>query len=231
MICQNESQWKYEIIELINSSFRLAQVDSSKTKQNMNYLQQNPIGTMADENLSTRTQCEDLSKTILMLNQMKNTFKQDYKENLKILRQTTIDEKITNFKIDFSTLLFKMEFNQPLFLNEQKYNINMLQSIYRYFLNEELPEELFIIATYHSIIEKSDDRTKKEVEQNLNKIFNELLIETQLIQKQKQISQNVFDQFNKYYKNFINKEKSKYISLRTERRRMRKKQAFQYKQP
>ncbi|CAD8055766.1 unnamed protein product [Paramecium primaurelia] len=103
-----------------------------------------------------------------------------------------------------------MEFNKPLFLqimNEQKYNIKTLQSIYK-----ELLEELFIIATYHSRIEKSYDRTKKEVEYNLNKIFNELFIEIELIQKQKQISQTVFDQLTNILKTSnIKKKRNMYL--------------------
>lgn len=56
------------MIELINSSFMLTYADSTKIKYHMEHLLSDPIGTMADENLSTKTQCEDLSKTILMLN-------------------------------------------------------------------------------------------------------------------------------------------------------------------
>lgn len=60
-------------------------------------------------------------------------------------------------------------------------------------MNEELPEELFIIATYHSRIEKSYDRAKKEVEWSLNKIFKELLVEDQIKEKYESISKIVFE--------------------------------------
>ncbi|CAD8160045.1 unnamed protein product [Paramecium octaurelia] len=280
MICQDDNQWKFEMIELINSSFMLAYAESGKVKYHMDHLLSDPIGTMADENLSSKTQCEDLSKTILMINQIKNNYKQDqfkviiqrlvieaisrttkahklFKRAIEIdlqLENETVNNikssfteeelqnindyeslkqqievKITNLQIDFNTLISKMEFNKPLFINvinEQKFNIKTLQSVYRYFLNEELPEELYIIAVYHSRIEKSYDRAKKDVEWNVNKIFNELLVQDQIKEKQYQINQAVFDLLRAKCHSLQKVKKNKNYNgqkmPRVERRRIRK---------
>lgn len=43
------------MIELINSSFMLAYAESTKIKYHMEHLLSDPIGTMADENLASKT--------------------------------------------------------------------------------------------------------------------------------------------------------------------------------
>ncbi|CAD8065742.1 unnamed protein product [Paramecium sonneborni] len=286
MICQEENQWKYEMIELINSSFILSYSQSVKAQFHLEKLLADPIGTMADENLETKTQCEDLSKTILMLNQIKNNFNQDqfkiiiqrliieaicrivrYEKLFKKVMEIDIQKneiinlikdqfsqeeldniqnfenlkleianKIKNLNVNFNNFVSKMEFNKPLFeqlLNGQKFKIKTLQSVFRYFLNEELPEDLFIIAAYHSRIEKSYERTKKEVEWNVDNILNNLLIEQQIKEIEAEIFQSVYNSLRnkcKYLQGNQNKNKQKMPKnsngnqrmTRVERRRIRK---------
>lgn len=45
-------------------------------------------------------------------------------------------------------------------MNATKFTIKTLEAVYKHFLNEEMDREIFIVAAYHSRIEKSFERSK-----------------------------------------------------------------------